>query len=105
MIGESFVYGLDDAIKLLGPLPEPWRVITRTASRASHLHYFFDPRTGDTTREDPRLGPLCNWSRVDGESDGDDPIHFDFFEYEDTGVVIDYDLRLEPEMLEDRGID
>lgn len=104
VIGESFVYGLDDAIRLLGPLPQPWRVITRTTSRASHLHYFFDPRTGETTREDPRLGPLYKWSRVDMEPEGDDPIHFDFFEHEDTGLVINYDPRLEPEMLEERGI-
>lgn len=104
IIGESFVCGLDDAIKLLGPLPEPWRVITRTTSRAPHLHYFFDPRTGETIREDPRPGPLYNWSRVDREPDGDDPIHFDFFEHEDTGLFINYDPRLEPEMIEDRGI-
>lgn len=104
VVGESFVYGLGDAVKLLGPLPEPWRVIEKRIIRCRWLHYFFHPRTGETTREDPRLEPLHNWSRVDREPDGDDPIHFDFFEHQETGIVVNYDPRLEPEMLEKRGV-
>lgn len=107
VVGETFVHRLDDAIKLLGPLPEPWRVIRKAASRASHLHYFFNPQTGETTREDPRLEPLHEheWSRVDRDPDGDDPVHFDFFEHQDTGVVVNYDPRLESEMLGKRGVE
>jgi hypothetical protein len=104
IVGESFVYGLEDATKLLGPLPEPWRVIAKKASSSRVPHYFFDPRTGETTREDPRLETLHKWSRVDREPDGDDPMEFDFFEHQDTGVIVNYDPRLEPEMLEKRGV-
>lgn len=104
VVGESFVYGLDDAVKLLGPLSEPWQVIYKRISRNRSLHYFFDPRTGETTREDPRLEPLHKWSRVDREPDGDDPINFDFFENEETGIIVNYDPRLEPEALEARGV-
>ncbi|KAH8777850.1 heterokaryon incompatibility protein [Diaporthe sp. PMI_573] len=104
IVGESFVYGLEDATKLLGPLPEPWRVIAKMALSSRELHYFFSPRTGETTREDPRLETLHKWSRVDREPDGDDPIDCDFFEHQDTSVVVNYDPRLEPEMLEKRGV-
>lgn len=104
IVGESFVYGLDDAAKLLGPLPEPWQVIYKRLSRSRFLHYFFHPRTGETTCEDPRLEPLQKWLRTDREPDGDDPIHFDFFENRETGIVVNYDPRLEPEALEKRGV-
>jgi len=36
--------------------------------------------------------------------DGDDPINYDFFQHKDKGEVINYDPRLEPEMLEKRGL-
>lgn len=104
IVGEAFVYGLGNAAKLLGPLPEPWRVTKKGISPSRFLHYFYDLRTGETTREDPRLEPLHNWSRVDREPDGDDPIDFDFFEHKETGIVVNYDPRLEPEMLEKRGV-
>lgn len=104
VIGDSFVYGLEDAIKILGPLPEPWRLIWKQASRFYRRHWFLNPQTGETTREDPRLEYLHNWSRVDREGDGNDPIEFDFFEHQGTGVVVNYDPRLEPAMLEKKGV-
>lgn len=107
IVGESFIYGLGDAIKLLGPLPEPWRVMTSWAGNTSDrqlLHFYFNSRTRETSWEDPRLEPLRGWKRIGRAPDGDDPIEFDFFKHEETGIVVNYDPRLEPEMLEKRGV-
>lgn len=36
--------------------------------------------------------------------DGDDPTNYDFFRNKETGELINYDPRLEPEKLEKRGV-
>lgn len=103
VVGESFIYGLGDAIKLLGPLPEPWRVTSKTLGLET-LNFYLNPRTMETSCEDPRLEPLGGWVRFDREPDGDDPIDFAFCEHQETGIVVNYDPRLEPEMLEKMGV-
>lgn len=99
---------MNDAIKLLGPLPAPWRVICNslTTSYSDERHHwrFFNPETGYFTAEDPRLEPLIGWDRISKDLDGDDPIDYDHFKNTETGEIINYDPRLEPEALQARGV-
>lgn len=85
-------------------MPEPLRVMEKTTSGREALAYYFDPLTADRSWEDLRLEPLHGWERIDRDPDGDDPIDVDFFKHGETGIVVNYDPRLEPEMLEKRGV-
>lgn len=62
--------------------------------------YLFNSETGETIAEGPRLGPLAKWDRIERVVDWDDSMQYDFFKHEETGEVINYDQRLEPEALE-----
>ena len=66
--------------------------------------YFFNSETGETTAEDPRLGRLAKWDRIERVVDWDDSMQYDFFKHKETGEVINYDPRLEPEALEAKGM-
>jgi hypothetical protein len=80
-------------------------VVLASYPRPDYRFYNSDAET--TTLEDPRLGPLppC-WERTEiGRAlDGDDPLHCDFFRNTGTGEVINYDPRLEPDALRERGV-
>ncbi|KAM0166671.1 hypothetical protein ACHAQE_001191 [Botrytis cinerea] len=109
LVGYCFVYGLNDAISLLGPLPSPWRVQLRRYKNSMfrEVYHFFNPTTGETTASDPRLEPDSVWERVEIENLGrdlepDDPTICDFFKSKKTGNLINYDPRLLPEALEER---
>jgi hypothetical protein len=104
LIGESYVHGLDDAIRLLGALPRPWKVMADSGPGLRGIFRFFNPDTGETTAEDPRLELSAKWERIEKEIDADDPEHYDFFKHKETGEVINYDPRLEPEALEAKGV-
>lgn len=104
VVGECFVYGLDDAIALLGPLPHPWRGIAAWVDGDRRCLRFLNSHTQEVTKEDPRLGPLYDWERTDKLVDGDDPTMYDFFRHKKTGELINYDPRLEPEFLEAKGV-
>ena len=67
---------------------------------------FLNTETQEVSAEDPRLcgDDLDGWERTTKLLDGDYPINYDFFRHKDTGEVINYDLRLEPEKLEKRGV-
>jgi len=100
------MYGLHDGIRLLGPLPRPWRVRGGPTKTDRPTFRFFNAETDESTTEDPRLGPLAAcWKRIERDLRGDDPIHCDFFRNTQTGEIINYDPRLEPEMLESRGVE
>jgi hypothetical protein len=111
LVGSAFIYGLHDAIPLLGPLPREWRVQCGPYSEHSQrtLYRFFNSDTGELTADDPRLEPHPDWERVEVEDlgrvlTGDDPEVCDFFRNKTTEELINYDPRLLPEALEARGV-
>jgi hypothetical protein len=111
LVGNAFVYGLHDAAALLGSLPTPWRVQTfHHADQTSRTVYkFFNPETGELTKEDPRLEPHALWERVQLEDfsrafTGDDPQVCDFFRNKISGEILDSDPRLLPDALTQRGV-
>jgi hypothetical protein len=105
VVGECFVYGLHDAIPLLGPLPQPWRGIAAWVHGDRRVIRFLNTKTKEKTMEDPRLEPSPEWERIERELDRDDPTLYDFFRHKETGEIINYDPRLEPDKLEAEGVE
>lgn len=104
-MGECFVYGLQDAISLLGPLPKPWVVQESSSSDAlRHKHRFVNRETETKTPEDPRLGPLVDWERFDRELEADHPETCDWFRNKTTGEEMASDPRMTAEALRARGV-
>jgi len=57
------------------------------------------------TAEDPRLGPLPDdWEKVEKERTLCDSEFVGWFENKVTGEVVNYDPRLAPESLKQRGV-
>ncbi|KAJ3566576.1 hypothetical protein NPX13_g7083 [Xylaria arbuscula] len=105
VIGECFVYDLRDASSLLGPLPSPWTVnIGRDQKGSDRVYFFYNPDTETSTCEDPRLGPLVDWERIQHEWTPDDPEICDFFRHKTTGEVMNSDPRMLPDALRARGV-
>lgn len=104
IVGECFVYGLHDTIPLLGPLTSPWRGIAAWVHGDRRVIRFFNPETKEKNAEDPRLETSTEWKRITKELDRDDPTLYDFFKHKESGHVVNYDPRLEPEKLEARGV-
>lgn len=105
VVGECFVYGLNDGIALLGPFPEHWRVqILNDFTGQFGTYRFFNAQTGALSDEDPRLGPLRGWERMSVVRTGDDPATFQCFRNNITGEVIKSDPRVSPEGLAARGV-
>ena len=106
LVGDAFIYGLHDAIALLGPLPSPWRVQV-VEDNAGYLttYKFFNPESGVLSDEDPRLDPLEKWTRMTKpQRTVDDPIIFQCFQHKETGEIIKHDPRLNPDALRAREI-
>ena len=85
LVGDCFVYGLHDAIPLLGPLPHGWRVVVKEEQKnfGRDLCRFVNGR-GEVQAEDPRLEPHPDWTQVEPEElgrdlNGDDPESCSFF--------------------------
>lgn len=105
-VGECFVHGLHDSMKLLGPLPPPWKGILRCFAGLRSCLRFQNTETGEETWKDPRLQPLEGWERFrPKEMEQHYPIDFIFLRHRSTGEEITYDPRLEPEHLKARGVD
>ncbi|KAM0264110.1 hypothetical protein ACHAQJ_000855 [Trichoderma viride] len=112
LVGESFVYGLNDGQALLGDLQYPWRVqIFDHPDQDFRIeHRYYNADTGKTTVSDPRLEDHPEWERVSLEDlgrtlTGDDPIILEFFKNKITGEIMDSDPRLLPEALQGREIE
>lgn len=106
VVGECFVHGLNDAVALLGPLPAPWACVAVWVQGNRRCPRFLNTETGELTREDPRLEALEGWERVERmRVDGDDPTLYDFFREKASGRVVNWDPRLEPERLLEKGMD
>lgn len=105
-VGECFVHGLHDSLKLLGPLFPPWKGILRNYPGNRTCLRFQNTRTGEETWQDPRLPPLEEWERFWPEKmEQHYPIDLIFLRHRRTGEEITYDPRLEPEHLEARGVE
>jgi hypothetical protein len=112
LVGESFVYGLNDGQTLLGPLQYPWRVqiLDHPDQDFRIEHRYYNKETRKTTISDPRLEDHPEWERIPlGELGrtltGDDPIILEFFKNKITGEIMDSDPRLLPEALQARGVE
>ncbi|KAK3319498.1 heterokaryon incompatibility protein-domain-containing protein [Cercophora scortea] len=107
VVGESYVYGLNDGIGLLGALPGEWRVqiFQDSSSITEGCYRFYDPDTSTLTDEDPRLEPLEEWERMDHMRTGDDPFVFQYYMHKVTGETVNSDPRMTPEALRARGVD
>ncbi|KIW94642.1 uncharacterized protein Z519_04618 [Cladophialophora bantiana CBS 173.52] len=106
LVGDAFVYGLHDATALLGQLPSPWRVqVFEDDAGYLTAYRFFNPQSNVLSDEDPRLGPLEQWTRVTSlPRTMDDPVIFQVFQHNQTGEIIKHDPRLDPEALIARGL-
>jgi hypothetical protein len=58
VIDECFVHGLDDAVGILGPLPQPQKVTRNVGADVRRILYFSNLETRETNVEDPRLEPF-----------------------------------------------
>lgn len=106
VVGDSYIHGLSDSIALLGPLPHPWSIKNDYDSAGFWLPIYHNSATGETTLEDPRLGPLPrDWRRVEGERSRSDPEVFAQFENVGTGRKVNSDPRLFPAALGESGVD
>jgi hypothetical protein len=100
------VHGLSDAVGILGPLPDHWKVIIKGDAIGKPTHRFVHLSDNEETVNDPRLEPLpLNWERAAYERLTDDPAIFERFKNVVTGELVNYDPRLSPERLKACGID
>jgi hypothetical protein len=105
VVGECFVYGLHDAIQMVGHYPEGWRGRAAWTFGGRRVFRFVGPESNRPVMEDPRLGEIKDWERVeDRVLVRDDPTFYDFWINKVTGEEINYDPRMEPEKLTERGV-
>ncbi len=106
VVGEAFVYGLNDATALLGPLPDGWRVQAFTdASGFTYDHRYVHLETNRIQDEDPRLKRSTEWEMVRRHRTNRDPELFQCFRNNLTGEEMNSDPRLLPEALRERGVE
>lgn len=104
VIGESFVYGLNDANAILGPLPDGWTVQAFTdASGFTYDHRFVHKARGIISDDDPRLELLTGWERVRRDRTNRDPELFQCYRNKLNGEEMNSDPRLCPEALKRSG--
>jgi hypothetical protein len=106
VVGECSIYGLTDAVPILGPLPPPWKVVGDWGVSLRYIFWFLNTETKELTREDPRLTPFgCKvWERFYREPDAGDPEYYDFWRNRETGEEMNSDPRMRPEVLKAHGI-
>lgn len=105
IVGESFVYGLNDANILLGPLRDGWAVEAFTdASGFTYHHRYVNRQQGVVADEDPRLEPLVGWERIYRDKTSCEPELFQYFRNMTSGEEMNSDPRLSPQALESRGV-
>lgn len=108
VVGTAFVYGLHDALSVLGPLPEPWSVHVYLDSIGNDtVQKFYNKVTGQVVEDDPRLPPLPgDWKRLNSQDErtADEPEIFQKFMNITTGEVINYDPRMSEGELRGKGL-
>lgn len=104
LIGICFVPGLLDGERLLGPLPDNWK-LQMIFKNGSYVPTYINTSTGNSQPEDPRLPPLDpNWVKITRERTQDDPYFFQWFKDQERGLIMNSDPRLLPTALEKRGV-
>jgi len=105
VVGECSAYGLEDATRLLGPLPAPWKLQLVPDDTNDLICQFFNTDTKETTIEDPRLPALASeWERFESPRTKDDPEYYQRFRNTVTGEVMNSDPRMLPDALRARGV-
>lgn len=103
VVGEAFVYALRDAYALLGPVAEPWCIL-QVDEDTRPVHWYSNRETGEMTENDPRLGPLIGWERLNVDMGADDPRICRKYKNIETGQIINYDPRMSLDALKARGV-
>lgn len=105
IVGDCLIYGFQDAMRLLGPLPAGWKPqVFLNLSLAMGSYEFLNTETGVLTEQDPRLGPLAGWERDRSERTADDPAVYQRFKRIGSDEVVNYDPRMSPDALRARGV-
>ncbi|OBT98355.1 hypothetical protein VE01_03036 [Pseudogymnoascus verrucosus] len=106
VITGALVPSLCDSVSILSPLPDGWKIkLIDDRDHPQPQPHYTNNATNETTREDPRLGPLPpGWIRVQGEWQHSQPIFVEHFQNVMTGEVVHWDLRLDADALRDRGV-
>lgn len=105
VVGPSFIPGMMDGEKFLGRLVKPWRLQLNFGSTGLALPCFYNDDTKTITGDDPRLPPLPRSWELTGRTHGQgDTESFREFRNTETGEVINYDPRMSPEALRERGV-
>ena len=106
VVGDCYVHGLSDSTAILGPLKEPWQVRNDYDSAGFWIPFYYNPLTGVTIVEDPRLGPFpLEWERIESKRTQGDPEVYARFRNKLTRKRMNSDPRLLPEALKERGVD
>ncbi|PSN63102.1 HET-domain-containing protein [Corynespora cassiicola Philippines] len=106
VIGPCMIEGLMDAEAFLGPLEDPWKIEFDRDNTGQLCPSFRNTETDNKTIFDPRLGPLqSDWEFLDMERKDNDPTYFMHYRNKQTGKVVNYDPRMTPERLKERGVD
>ncbi|CZR66833.1 uncharacterized protein PAC_16734 [Phialocephala subalpina] len=110
IVGSCYVPGIMDAEALLGPLPSGWSARQENVQDGQSVMMFAN---GDCrTQKDPRLPPLPSpWRYIYGdeeaaqeEAENLEDMMKQWFENVETGDRTDFDPRLTPEFLRERGV-
>lgn len=106
VVGLCYVRSLACGEALLGPLPAEWRIMYKRSNTDARDWFFVNRVTGETTFEDPRLGPLPKcWRYFENFSSA--AIKFPQYENLDTGEMLPElaDPRMLPAVLVARGVE
>lgn len=105
VVGECYIHGLSDAVGILGPLPDYWKVIIRGDAFGRPTPHYISLKDNIETKNDPRLGILPpDWERASCQRSAEDPSIFERFRNSRTGELADSDPRLFPDALVARGV-
>ena len=105
LVSQCFVHGLMDGEQLLGSLPDFWTLRMLADADGREVPCYFHGETKKLTRNDPRLPSLSSeWERVQRRRTQDDPSFFQDYRNKTTGEILNFDPRLTPEALKQRGV-
>ncbi|KAI4170113.1 MAG: hypothetical protein LQ346_008900, partial [Caloplaca aetnensis] len=103
VVGECYIDGMMSGEALLGELPRNWTLAWKYFPKVQgHVEIFLDGTTGQTALQDPRLGPLPAGWGLDSHMNMD---AYNWYYNERTGEDTEFDPRLEPDALRERGVE
>ncbi|KAE8453859.1 hypothetical protein EG329_007635 [Mollisiaceae sp. DMI_Dod_QoI] len=105
LVGPCFVQGFMDGERFLGALQKPWRLQIFGDDAVIFVPWYYNDETKASTREDPRLPPLSpEWTSMQRKRAQEDSYSLCEFQNVETGETINYDPRMTPEALRERGV-